>query len=205
MTQAGSPDGSDRRRDRVWTIPNVISFLRLAVLLPIVVWLLLSDRMWWALIALVALSASDWIDGYLARRLGQVSLLGTRLDPVADRVAIVVVGLALAIAGIVPWWVVIVIASVDLVLLLLAATWFRGSPDLPVSRIGKWRTAALLAALPLLIVAEATGVAWLHVVGLVLISVGAAGHVVAGIGYAVGMARARTRSGRPDPASAPSA
>lgn len=191
MTQAGPTDNSERLRDRVWTIPNVISFLRLAVLLPVVVWLLLTDRMWWALIALVALSASDWIDGYLARRLGQVSLLGTRLDPVADRVAIVVVGLALAMAGVLPWWVIIVIASVDVVLLILAATWFRGSPDLPVSRIGKWRTAALLAALPLLIVAEATGVAWVHTLGLVLITIGAVGHVVAGVGYGLGMARTR--------------
>lgn len=186
------PDAATRR---IWTIPNIISFLRLAVLLPVVVWLLLTDRMWWALVALVALSASDWIDGYLARRLGQVSLLGTRLDPVADRVAIVVVGLALAVAGILPWWVVVTIAVVDLTLLLLAAAWFHGSPDLPVSKVGKWRTAALLAGLPVLIVSAATGLEWLHTVGLVLVGIGAVGHVVAGIGYARGMARLRAQAG----------
>ena len=182
-----------RPENRVWTLPNVISFGRLVLLLPLVVWLIVADHIWWALAALVALSASDWVDGFLARRLGQTSLLGQRLDPVADRIAIVVIGLAMVGAEIIPWAPVVVILVVDVALAVLATLWFRGSPDLPVSRIGKWRTAALLAALPVLIVAAATGISWLSWFGFGLMYVGALGHVLAGVGYARGMARRRTR------------
>lgn len=179
-------------RNRVWTLPNVISFGRLVILLPLVVWLIVTDHIWWALVALVALSASDWIDGFLARRLGQTSLLGQRLDPVADRIAIVVVGFAMVAVRIVPLGPVLVILAVDVVLAAMAAFWFRGSPDLPISRIGKWRTAALLAALPVLIVGAAADVDWLRWTGLVLMYVGALGHVLAGIGYARAMVVRRT-------------
>ena len=179
---------------RVWTLPTLISFARLAVLLPLVVWLLVTGRLWWGLVALVALGASDWVDGYLARRLGQVTLLGQRLDPVADRVAIVVVIAALVAEGLVPWPAVAIILAVDLTLLVLAGLWFRGSPDLPVSRIGKWRTACLLGALPLLITSAAASLEWLHVVALVVLWLGVLGHVVAGLGYLRGMAAARHRA-----------
>lgn len=182
-----------RSENRVWTLPNVISFGRLLLLLPLVVWLLLAGHMWWALAALVALSASDWFDGFLARRLGQTSLLGKRLDPVADRIAIVVIGLAMVGAEIIPWGPVAVILAVDVALAVLATLWFRGSPDLPVSRIGKWRTGALLLALPVLVVAAGTDIGWLSWVGFGLMYLGALGHVLAGIGYARGMARRRTR------------
>lgn len=183
-----------RPENRVWTLPNVVSFGRLLVLLPVTVWLLLTGHMWWSLVALVALSVSDWVDGFLARRMGQTSLLGKRLDPVADRIAIVVIGGAMVAKGIIPWGPVAVILAVDLMLVLLATLWYRGSPDLPVSRLGKWRTAALLLALPVLIVAEGLDLEWLRVAGLVLMYVGALGHVLAGIGYARGMAARRPRA-----------
>ncbi|PWD49552.1 CDP-diacylglycerol--glycerol-3-phosphate 3-phosphatidyltransferase [Serinibacter arcticus] len=182
-----------RPENRVWTLPNVISFGRLVILLPLTVWLLLNQHLWSTLIALVVLGASDWFDGFLARRMKQVSLLGKRLDPVADRISIVVIGGAMVAVGMIPWGLVAVILAFDVLLAVLAALWFRGSPDLPVSRIGKWRTAALLAALPILIVAAALDAEWLRLVGLVLIYLGAVGHILAGIGYARGMARRRTR------------
>lgn len=175
----------------VWTLPNAISFARLALLLPLGVWLVLASSWWWALLVLAVLSVSDWADGFLARRLGQVTVLGQQLDPVADRIAIVAVTFALTLAGVLPWPVVAVIAAVDLTLLVLAALWFRGSPDLPVTRIGKWRTAALLAAIPVLIVAAATEVALVRVLGLTLVWLGALGHVLAGVGYARGMVAKR--------------
>lgn len=186
-----------RPENRVWTLPNVISFGRLVILLPLVVWLLINDHIWWALVAIVGLSASDWVDGFLARRLGQTSLLGQRLDPVADRIAIVVIGFALVAMGILPWVPVAAILAVDVILASLATLWYRGSPDLPVSLIGKWRTAALLLALPVLIVAAAADVDVLRWIGLALMYVGAIGHVLAGIGYATQMARRRERQQQP--------
>lgn len=176
---------------RVVTLPNVISFARLAILLPLSMWLLLTDRWWWALATLAVLGWTDWLDGFLARRLHQTSLFGARLDPVADRISVVGVSVALAVRDVVPWWALAAIAVVDLILLCLAAAWFRGSPDLPVSRIGKWRTAALFFALPLLIVAAGLDSQGLRWVGLTLLAVGVLGHVVAGIGYVRGMARKR--------------
>ena len=86
------------------------------------------------------------------------------------------------------------IAVVDPTLLTLAAVWFHGSPDLPVTRIGKWRTAALLAGLPVLIVAHALGSTPVRWVGLALMVIGVVGHVIAGAGYAAGMARAHRRA-----------
>ncbi|ACQ80547.1 CDP-alcohol phosphatidyltransferase [Beutenbergia cavernae DSM 12333] len=178
-------------RSAVWTVPNLLSFARLA-LLPVFAWLLLTDRTGAAIVVLAVLGSTDWLDGYLARRLGQVTLLGERLDPLADRISVIVVGLTLAWAGLLPWLVLAVIVAVDATLLVLAWAWFRGSPDLPVTRVGKLRTLLLLLALPMLLLADAVAaLAWLRPVGLVLAVLGALGHVLAGVGYARGMARSR--------------
>jgi len=88
--------------NKIITVPNLVSFVRLAAI-PVFCWLVLGPEEWTAATILFALIAlTDWVDGYLARRLDQVSKLGKALDPVADRLLIaaaVVVGL---IAGIVP-------------------------------------------------------------------------------------------------------
>lgn len=186
------PAPTARLSQRILTLPNAISFARLVVLLPLSMWLLLTDRWWWALAVLAVLGWTDWLDGFLARRLHQESLLGTRLDPVADRVSIIGVSLALAIKGVLPWWALIAIAGVDLVLLALSSIWFRGSPDLPVSRVGKLRTAALFVALPMLIVAAGLDSPWMRWVGLALLALGVLGHVAAGVGYAIGMSGKRS-------------
>ena len=86
MTDA-APDTTPS--DAIVTIPNLVSLVRLAAV-PYFLWLLLGqDRPAAAGFLLLAIGATDWIDGTLARRLGQVSVLGQKLDPVADRVAIV--------------------------------------------------------------------------------------------------------------------
>lgn len=179
--------------DRIWTIPNAISFARLVILLPITMWLMLTGHYWWALLVLVLLAGSDWVDGWLARRLNQRTLLGTRLDPVADRISVVVIALTLAITDVVPWWMLAVIVAVDVVLLGLALVLFGGSPDLPVSLIGKLRTAALFLGLVLLIIAQASGAGWLRTSALVLTGAGVVGHLAAGIGYGTAMVRNRRR------------
>lgn len=88
--------------NRVFTLPNVISFTRLAAI-PVFWWLVLgAEEIAAATILYAVVATTDWVDGYLARRLGQVTRLGKALDPVADRLLIVsaiVVGL---VAGIVP-------------------------------------------------------------------------------------------------------
>lgn len=141
--------------DRIVTIPNGISALRLAGV-PVFLWLLLGPRSqtadWWALGILVASAASDWLDGKIARALNQQSRLGQLLDPAADRLYIVATIIALAIRGIIPWWLVGLLAARELLLAgVLAVLRRHGYPALQVSFVGKTATLCLLYAFPLLL------------------------------------------------------
>lgn len=87
----------------ILTIPNVISIIRL-LLVPVFIWLVVIDEIGWAGILLGFIGATDWIDGYLARRLNQVSEIGKFLDPLADRLAVIVAVIAGLIADVLPAW-----------------------------------------------------------------------------------------------------
>lgn len=147
--------------DRVLTIPNLLSFGRLA-LVPVFVWLLLGPRETWSdllALAILALSAfTDWLDGHLARRWNQISRVGQLLDPVADRLYIVATVVAFVARDIIPWWFAVAIVARDLVLALVVGVLrhYRLSP-LPVHFLGKAATFNLLYALPLLLLSEISG------------------------------------------------
>ena len=99
--------------------------------------------------------ASDWLDGVLARRLGQVSRLGQLLDPAADRLFIIVTLVALAWSGVVPWWLLGVLVLRDVVLAVMLVVLARaGYAPLQVHLAGKAGTFALLYAFPLLLLAQ---------------------------------------------------
>ena len=139
---------------RIWTIPNAISMARLLGV-PVFLWLVLGPRSatadWWAVGLLIASSASDWLDGKIARALDQQSRLGQLLDPAADRLYIVATVVALAVRGIIPWWLVAVLGAREV--MLAAMLWLlrrRGWGALQVSFVGKAATACLLYAFPLL-------------------------------------------------------
>ncbi len=143
--EAGAPGSVERPAlDRVWTVPNMISGVRIA-LMPIFAWLFSTgshDQL--AFVLAVVIGSSDWVDGFVARRTGQVSRLGKLLDPVADRVAIVVLLLALAFRGTVPLALAAVILLRDLVVsVAFPILEVRGYPRLPVNRTGKLATALL--------------------------------------------------------------
>ncbi|WP_249667527.1 CDP-alcohol phosphatidyltransferase family protein [Cellulomonas fengjieae] len=139
---------------RVLTVPNLISFARL-LLVPVFALLLARGQDGWALAVLAGSGASDWLDGVLARRMGQVSRLGQMLDPAADRLFIVVTLVALALREIVPWWLLGVLALRDVVLAVMLVVLARaGYAPLPVHLAGKAGTFALLYAFPLLLLAE---------------------------------------------------
>ena len=98
-------------RDRIWTIPNMMSFARLLGV-PVFLWLLLAEQAdGWAFVLLVLAGISDWLDGAVARATGQVSRLGELLDPLADRLYIAATVIGLAMRGIIPWWLVIVLTA----------------------------------------------------------------------------------------------
>src|SRR6266487_2822190 len=153
MTPLG---GRDAQRQRIFNIPNAISFARLAGV-PVFLWLVLGPRSqagdWWAVGLLLAAGLSDWLDGKIARALNQQSRLGELLDPAADRLYIVATLVALAVRGIIGWWLVGILAGRELVLLVVLLALRRtGYGPLQVSFVGKAATLSLLYAFPLLFV-----------------------------------------------------
>jgi cardiolipin synthase len=144
---------------RVLTIPNVISIIRLAGV-PLFLWLILVPEADGLALAVLALSgASDYADGYLARKLNQTSRLGAILDPVADRLYILSTVIGLGIRDIIPWWMVIILPARDAFLwCLVPFLRTRGYSALPVHFLGKAATANLLYAFPLLLLGDGTGV-----------------------------------------------
>jgi cardiolipin synthase (CMP-forming) len=141
----------------VWTVPNVVSMVRLA-LVPVFAVLIVSGEDVWALIVLAVSGASDWLDGFLARRLDQVTKLGQVLDPAADRLFILVTLIGLLWRGVVPWWVLALVVLRDVLLACLAPVLARyGYGPLAVTMVGKAGTFALLYAFPLLLLAQTPG------------------------------------------------
>ncbi|MFC5177075.1 CDP-alcohol phosphatidyltransferase family protein [Nocardioides taihuensis] len=147
------------RQDRVWTVPNLISLARLAGV-PLFLWLVLGPEAdGWALVVLLLSGVTDYLDGYLARRLHQTSSLGQVLDPVADRLYILAVVIGLALRDIIPWWVAVILPLRDLLLWgLVPILRTRGYSALPVHFLGKAATFNLLYAFPLLLLGDGTGV-----------------------------------------------
>ncbi len=136
---------------RILTVPNAISVARLAGV-PVFLWLVLGPHAdGWAVLLLVAAGLSDWLDGKIARAWNQQSQLGRMLDPAADRLYIAATLAALAIRGIIPWWLVGLLVGRELLLgLALAVLRHAGYGPLQVSLVGKAATMCLLYAFPLL-------------------------------------------------------
>ena len=143
------------RPTRVLTIPNALSILRLC-LLPVFLWLVLVPKAdGTAVVVLIFMGISDYLDGYLARRLNQTSKLGAILDPVADRLYILATVIGLGVREIIPLWLAVVLPARDLFLWgLVPFLRTRGYSALPVHFLGKAATAALLYAFPLLLLGE---------------------------------------------------
>jgi cardiolipin synthase len=147
------------RKERVWTVPNLLSVARLAGV-PVFLWLVLGPEAdAWALGLLMLSGFTDYLDGYLARKLDQMSALGEILDPVADRLYILAVVLALALRDIIPWWVAVILPLRDFLLWgLVPLLRTRGYSALPVHFLGKAATFNLLYAFPLLLLGDGVGV-----------------------------------------------
>lgn len=147
---------------RVFTIPNVLSLIRLG-LVPVFLVLVLLGFDGLALVTLVVSSVTDYLDGILARRLNQVTRLGQLLDPAADRLFIFATLIGLAVRGIVPWWFVAIVVGRDVVLLVLGVVMANfGYGPLPVHHLGKIATFCLFYALPILMIGQVfPAAAWL--------------------------------------------
>ena len=177
--------------DRVWTLPNALSVLRLLGV-PLFLWLLLGPEAdGWAVTVLMVSGVTDWADGKLARWLDQSSRLGALLDPAADRLYIVCTLVALALRDIIPIWIVVVLLGRELVLGVALLVLRRyGYPPLQVHYLGKAATLLLLYAFPGLMLADGGG--WLATLlapfAWALTIWGTALYVLAGLFYLIQVA-----------------
>jgi cardiolipin synthase len=172
--------------DRLLTIPNVLSLLRLATV-PIFVWLFVNGREGAAVLLYAGAASTDFLDGYIARRTGTITELGRLLDPLADRIFILALAIALVARGIMPWWLAGSIIARDLlVLTAFPLLERRGINRLRVSFIGKTATAFLLVGLTLLAwsATRFIGAGGARGAGLMITGAGAALYWVAGGLYA---------------------
>ncbi|BCJ40151.1 CDP-diacylglycerol--glycerol-3-phosphate 3-phosphatidyltransferase [Actinoplanes ianthinogenes] len=150
------PAPSIETSNRIFTIPNVISFIRLLGV-PLFLYLLLGPENDVAAVIVLAVGGTtDWVDGYVARRMNSVSRLGELLDPFADRLYILATLIGFTVRGVVPWWLTGALllreAVVGVALLILRRHGY-GPP--PVHYVGKTGTFVLLAAFPILLLAHA--------------------------------------------------
>jgi cardiolipin synthase len=138
----------------VVNVPNLLSFLRI-LLVPVFLWFLLEELFLAAIAVLAVAGLTDFLDGFLARKLNQTTKLGKMLDPVADRLYIFATLLALSATGYVPWWLAGLVILRDVLMLislpLLASVGYR---SLPVHYLGKASTFALLYSFPLLLMGK---------------------------------------------------
>lgn len=174
--------------DRVWTIPNALSFIRLLGV-PFFGWMIIAGHDVWAIALLAVFGATDWLDGFLARRLKQRTALGAKLDPVADRLYILMAIVALFVRGIVPWWLLALLLARDVMLAGLVPFLRRtGRVALPVTRTGKAGTLCLLLAFPLILLGSpgVSGSTLVSLLGWVLAAAGTVLYWVAGYQYVRG-------------------
>ncbi len=150
---------TERSGERIFTVPNLLSFVRIA-LVPVFLWLVLGPEWDVAALAVLVISGiTDYLDGKIARSLGQTSKLGAILDPVADRLYILAVVVGLGLREIIPWWLAIILPLRDVLLFsLIPFLRTRGYSALPVHFLGKAATAGLLYAFPLLLLGDGVGV-----------------------------------------------
>ena len=171
---------------RLLTIPNLISLVRLASV-PVFVWLFVSGRENAAVVLYGVGASSDFLDGYIARKTNSVTELGKLLDPLADRIFIAALVIALVVRETMPWWVAVAIVGRDLLVLSLFPYLERRKIQrIAVNRVGKTATAFLFTGLTMLALSETTlpGGPALAYIGLVVALVGAALYWAAGYLYA---------------------
>lgn len=175
------------------TLPNVVSLVRFCLIVPAVLAVLdIRDQPVRALALVASFSLTDWVDGALARGLGQRSRVGEVMDPIADRLGTVAIAVAAGVVGLFPWWVLVVVVTVDVVVGIAALR--RGTFGvLRVTRLGKAKTASLMVGSVLILAGPAFASAAVTDVGRVLVQAAAVLHVVAGAQYF------RQVTGRPAP------
>lgn len=148
MAGEGGAEGGEV--DSIWTWPNLFTLVRL-LCVPLFVWLLfgLPSRQAAAWV-LGALGATDWVDGYLARRLGQTSEFGKKFDPTVDRLLFIVAIVAIIANGAIPVWFAVAVLAREVAVggTVAVATLAFGMQRFDVTYWGKLATFLLMFAIP---------------------------------------------------------
>ena len=173
-----------------WTVPNQITFLRLA-LLPVFLICLFYQHFQWALALLVIAGLSDALDGLLARRLNQKSELGMFLDPLADKLLVSSAFVVMALKGVMEWWLTILVLARDVIILATAVVILlaAGHRTFPPSIYGKITTFLQILLLFLALASAAFPQAGLESPVRALVYLVAAGTIVSGTHYSLTIAR----------------
>ena len=177
-------------KDRIWTVPNQITFLRLGFL-PLFLILMSYERYKWALLVLVIAGFSDGIDGLIARKFDQRSSLGAYLDPIADKLLLSSSFVVLAFEKQIAWWLTILVLSRDLLILIVAAVIIlaSGYRPFPPSIYGKFTTFFQIILVFMVVLAAAYPQLQLAQLNRVLIYIVSALCVFSGLHYSFTMAR----------------
>ncbi|MGO8827397.1 MAG: CDP-alcohol phosphatidyltransferase family protein [Acidimicrobiales bacterium] len=184
--------------DRILTAPNVITLVRL-LCIPLFLWLLFgAHRQTAAAVLLAVLGATDWVDGYVARRYGQVSTFGKVLDPTADRILVGTAVISIMVYGAVPLWFGLATIArevlVSAMVVLLAAL---GAARIDVLWVGKAGTFGLMFAYPTFLLGDGTD-GWQEPIRIIGWMTGLVGLALAwwAAGSYIGPARRALREGR---------
>ncbi len=167
MTAHADPTDVPGEVDTLWTVPNLVTLIRL-LLLPVFVWVLfgLPSRQTAAWM-LGILGMTDWVDGYLARRLGQTSEFGKKFDPTVDRLWFIVAVVAIIVNGAIPIWFAVAVLAREILVggAVAIATLAFGMKRFDVTWLGKTATFLLMFAVPGFLMAESSiGIAgWFEV------------------------------------------
>lgn len=147
--------GAGKRRV---SIPNIITLGRI-MLVPIIVWAIVSSQMEVAFAVFLIAGISDAVDGFLAKRFNMASELGALLDPLADKALLVSIYLSLGIWGDIPRWIVILVVSRDIMIVTaVIVSWLFDKPvEMKPSKVSKLNTAAQVAYAALVLAALAFG------------------------------------------------
>ena len=182
-------DGNELASNRVLTVPNLLSFARLLIL-PWVYVEVANGRFARGLAVGFFFGATDFVDGYVARRFDQVTRLGQILDPLSDRLFIGTIAVAMVVSGLLPWWPVAAVIGRDAVLLVASLVMLgRGARPPAVTRMGKTATFGLMWSFVPLLAAGIVGSAEdpqpaLYVIGMVVLVASVALYLLVAVDYA---------------------
>jgi CDP-diacylglycerol--glycerol-3-phosphate 3-phosphatidyltransferase len=136
-------------KNPVWNLPNILTLLRIASI-PVIAAILLSPSRsagFWAAAIFAIASITDWLDGYLARRMGIVTVFGKFLDPIADKLIVMSVLIMILPYGWVPAWMVLIILGREIIITGLRGLASTEGIVIPASNLGKFKTIFQIVAI----------------------------------------------------------